>query len=307
MKGKFIVTEFKEDIKKEAQEIPEALDGRFPEDGEEELTVIFEESPAEMGAGDPLVRSLEDSHVVEFSEDLPDEMEEPRETLPGSDVDLNMLKDQEEEPKEEPETDWENDRDVSKFMDFIMSAYPGGIPKHDGKSIVGAERAINYLNNLNKQISEAIRLDKDNELDTGALDTTRVNMMKDMMTLKNHIKDLQKKVREQHRTASFSDAADKIKKEGSIPTPTLVMTPFERAISGIIINSVVSAGHPFDDVYDYLKKKYELTDREELAIMQLIMDHGFPIFKDRGLFSSDSDDFSEDESRGLDFMRNYFA
>lgn len=307
MTGNFIITEFKEDIKKEAQEMPEALDGRFPEDGEEELTIIFEESPAEVGMGDPLVRSLEDSHVVEFEEELPGEMEEPRKTLPGSDADVNMLKDQDEEPEEEPETDWKNDRDVSKFMDFIMSAYPGGIPKHDGRSIVGAERAINYLNDLNKQISEAIRLDRDNVLDTGALDTTRVNMMKDMMTLKNHIKDLQKMVRDQHRNASMVDKADELKKEGSIPIPTLVMTPFERAISGIIINSVVSAGHPFEDVYEYLKKKYEFTDREELAIMQLIMDHGFPIFKDRGLFSSDADGFDEDEKRGLDFMRNYFA
>ncbi len=310
MKGNFIITEFKEGLGKEAQELLQpgsAHDGLFPEDGQEELTIIFEESPMQEAGGDPLVLHSEDE-VVEYSEahDVPGMEEEVRHTIPGSDADINMLKDQEEEVEEAPETDWKSDRDVSKFMDFMLMSYPGGIPKHDGQSIVGAERAINYLNDLNKQISEAIRLDREGVLDSSALDTTRVNMLRDMMTLKSHIKDLQKKVRDDHRKSAMEEHASDLRKEGSIPIPTLVMTPFERALAGIIINSVISAGHPFEDVYEHLKDKYKLTDREELAVMQLVMDMGFPIFKDRGLFSSDSDGF-DDKKRGLDFVRNYFA
>ena len=85
------------------------------------------------------------------------------------------------------------------------------------------------------------------------------------------------------------------------------MTPFERAISGILINSVVSAGHPFEDVYDFLKEKYSLTDREELAILQLVMDHGMPIFKDRGTIGKTPEKGKETESHGIDFIKNYFG
>ncbi len=84
------------------------------------------------------------------------------------------------------------------------------------------------------------------------------------------------------------------------------MTPFERAISGIIINSVISAGNPLEDVYKKLKKKYDITDREELAIMQLVTDMGFPIFKDRGTYSV-KDGEEDDDAQGMDFMKNYFA
>jgi hypothetical protein len=120
MKSDFIVTEFKEEIDKKAQDLsPGTLDGHFPEDGEEELTVIFEESPAEFSPPDELVYPAEDSSVVEFSEELPGEVEEVRHTLPGSDADVNLLKDQDPEPEPEPETDWKHDRDVTKFTDFL--------------------------------------------------------------------------------------------------------------------------------------------------------------------------------------------
>lgn len=308
----YIVTEYAEEINKEAQILlqPDSvLDADIPkEDGEQELTVVFRESPMEVGLPDPLVDPLED--VVEFSEELPgmeDGLEENLviEKIPGSDADINMLKESEPEPEPEEEKTWEKDRDVSKFMAFISSAYPGGIPRHDGTSIIGAERAMNYLNNLNKQISEALKMDRDNELDAMALDKIRVNMMNNMMTLKNHIKDLQKRVREDHKKRSSIENKDMVK-EGSIPIPTLVMTPFERAVAGIIINSVISAGHPFEDVYEHLKDKYALTDKEELAIMQLVMDMGYPIFKDRGTYSSDKDGYDGPE-QGLDFIKNYFA
>ena len=40
--------------------------------------------------------------------------------------------------------------------------------------------------------------------------------------------------------------------------------------------------------------------------MQLCMDSGFHIFKDRAGYSSGSNDGGE-EKRGIDFVRNYFA
>ena len=77
-------------------------------------------------------------------------------------------------------------------------------------------------------------------------------------------------------------------------------------IAGIIINSVVSGGKPLEEVYDFLKEKYDLSDREELAIMQVIMDSGYPIFKDRGTFSSKKNKDGA-KGHGIEFIKNYFA
>ena len=65
-----------------------------------------------------------------------------------------------------------------------------------------------------------------------------------------------------------------------------------------------------EDVYGFLSNKYSIDDREELAIMQLCMDSGFHIFKDRGTYAPF--DCSDDPKKGagkagVDFMRNYFA
>ena len=97
-----------------------------------------------------------------------------------------------------------------------------------------------------------------------------------------------------------------LKKIAAHPKLQLFVTPFERAISGIIINSVISGGKPLEEVYEFLKEKYSLTDREELAVMQIIMDSGFPIFKDRGTFSSKKDKDSSSK-HGIEFIKNYFA
>jgi hypothetical protein len=284
--------------------------------------------------GDPLVMEEGDG-VTEFSEDLdlPGESEDDATYLggfiPGSDMSLAKDDDdEEEEDMVEKITDWLNDNDVAKFMEFLMSAYPGNIPRHDGTSIVGCERAINYINDLNKQISTAVRMDKQNILDPVALENVRVNMIKDTMTLKEHANKLKRKLKNQHGK-SAEDASEEtikvgadlpgaedlgskpasFKKEATTPRIQLVMTPFERAITGMLINGVVSAGHPFEDVFAHLKRKYSLEPREELSIIQLASDMGYPIFKDRGTISAVFGDGDSEgkNGHGIDFMRNYFA
>ena len=219
-------------------------------------------------------------------------------SLPGAD----FVVDQAEAPQKE--TNWIEDRDVKKFMGYIVSAYPDGIPKHDGKGIVGCERAYNYLNRLNREISEAIRMDTGDDLQPETLENIRVNMMKDMVALKNRISDLKQRVRDTGKVAS--EEGDELIKEATTPRVQIVATPFQRAIVGILINSVVSGGKPFEDVYSFLKNKYGFDSRDELSIMQLAMDSGFPIFKDRGLIGASAKE-QEGEGYGIDFLRNYLA
>ena len=74
------------------------------------------------------------------------------------------------------------------------------------------------------------------------------------------------------------------------------------------MNSVVSGGKPFEDVYSFLKNKYALDEREELSVMQILMDGGYHIFKDRGVIGSGNPDSAGNPSQhGVEFIKNYFG
>jgi hypothetical protein len=264
--------------------------------------------------GEDSLGDLDDS-ITEFVEKHGDE------PLPGAPE--VFLQDFEDDAKDK-ETDYVNDGDLSKFMDYIGDQYPANIPQHDGRSMVGCEKAITFLDKLNSQISGAIREDGDNALDVQSLESVRVNIMKDILVLKNHLGKLKKKFKEEHTKESSLDSGGipkwtnssgkevdykELKKEAGTPNNIVIaVSPFERAISGIMINAHVSGGHSMEDVYGFLAKKYSIDDREELAIMQLCMDSGFHIFKDRGTYSPNNADSKDaDGKAGVDFMRNYFA
>ena len=55
-----------------------------------------------------------------------------------------------------------------------------------------------------------------------------------------------------------------------------------------------------DEVFQALKEKYDITDREEQIIQVCMM--WLPLFKDRGTVSS-----SKEDGLGIDFIRNYLT
>jgi hypothetical protein len=296
----------------------------FQEDLKEMEGMTLEEalSPSIEGEGSfgDLGESLEDldkdiTQFVEEHGDMP-----LSELLPGAG-------DYQPDDEPEPETDYVNDKDLSKFMGHVNELYPAQIPKHDGTSTVGCERAVSFLDRLNGDISRAIREDHDSVLDIAKLEDVRVNIMRDVLVLKDHLGKLKKQIKDSHgqkdakassvpgwkspsgRSLSYKQLknAEELKKQAATPNNIVIaVSPFERAISGMMINAHVSAGHPMEDVYASLKKKYSLTDREELSIMQLCMDSGFHIFKDRGSYAPEASK-DDDGKRGVDFVRNYFA
>jgi hypothetical protein len=257
--------------------------------------------------------------VTDAAGDLEEEAAALAKVLPGSEAKSNEI---DEGPQ--PETNYADDGDLSKFMEFIHNQYPANIPQHDGRSMVGCEKAVTFLDKLNSRISMAIREDSDNTLDVQALEEVRVNIMSDILVLKNHLGKLKKKFKEDHEKKASLDengiprwtnkAGNEVEykeltKEAGTPNNIVIaVSPFERAISGIMINAHISGGHPIEDVYGFLAKKYSIDDREELAIMQLCMDSGFHIYKDRGTYSPhNADSDKEDGKSGVDFLRNYFA
>jgi hypothetical protein len=293
-------------------------DVEFQEEMNEDEEVEFEEemgqTPSEIAESiQEDVMDIADAYsenVIEFSEQFFDGdetvqeiMETDKVSIPGFEGEI-----EEEEKEEEKETSWEEDRDVAKFMEYIHSSYPSKIPRHDGKSMVGCERAMLFLNKINKEISEAIRMDNEGVLDAEELEQTRIKIMKDLIVLKKHLNALKEKVLESKASTEqglTKEAA--LEKEAATPVLQVVVTPFERALVGILINSVVSAGHDFESVFEFLKEKYKLNEREELAVIQLVMDSGYHIYKDRGSVSEKESKESKNGKDGVDFVRNYLA
>jgi hypothetical protein len=226
--------------------------------------------------------AMEDDGLNEFS-------------LPGAE---NYVEDK----KVEKETNWKDDKDVTKFMAHIKEMYPSKIPKHDGKQVVGCDRAITFLKGILSEITQAIKLDNEFVLPVEDLESLRQRVSGDIAKLSAHKKKLLTQKKASEEADEIRKRAELIK-EATVPKIQLVMTPFERAITGIVINSVVSAGKPFEDVFEYLSKKYKLDDREKLSMLQLIMDMGFPIYKDRGTIG----DEGGEDGEGIEFIKSYLA
>lgn len=251
---------------------------------------------------------------------------ETREKIPGSEayVDDGSTVTEVKEVKPQTPKTWEKHRAVSDFMRYINEAYPSKIPPHDGKTMVGAQRAARWLEKLGKEISEAVKKDVNNVLDDARLEEIRVLIMSDIIALNKHMRTFEKSFKDKLKGSkasldtglmkyaeeiefSYNYEVEKgLKKTAMIPRIQLVVQPFERAIAGIIVNSVVSGGKPLEEVYDFLKDKYKLTDREELAVMQVVMDYGYPIFKDRGTIG-DKADKDSGKKHGIEFIKQYFS
>ena len=261
------------------------------------------------------IESTED-YLSEFADDI-DEFLEDLEEEAGGDTKVKKLipgtnmfaEDFDKEEEELKEKDYKNDGNLKMFLNYVNDQYPSEIPSHDGTSILGCERAITFLKKLSDEIRRNIRLDEDGDLEDQIDGLERVNtsILADIYTLNAHMKNLDKKLRDQTKKASVPEQY--MTKSASTPSNVVItVDPFIRAITGILVNSVVSAGKSFEEVYDYLCEKYDITEREELMILQVLMDMGQPIFKDRGSLKTEKDlSEKEKEMSGVDFLTTYFA
>lgn len=259
-------------------------------------------------------------------------VEEP-ERLPGTDKPVENASDDSLKPPKV--TNWADDKDHTKFLEYMKNKIKT-IPKHSGNSIIGCERAIAYLKSLLRDASEAMKSDFEAKIDEKDLDELCKEINDMIAKLKTQVEKLEKNAQLNVRLVSeglcskcnsqvpmWHNAAenkmvcmkceaetiakeDALKKEANTPVLNIYMTPFERAIVGTLINSVVSGGKNIEEVFSHLKKKYAFTDREELAITQLVMDHGYSLYgiKDRGLLNENE---NTTDGSGIEFATTYYA
>jgi hypothetical protein len=73
-----------------------------------------------------------------------------------------------------------------------------------------------------------------------------------------------------------------------------------------MINGVVSGGRNMDELWKEAKEKYEMNSREELEILQIMADMGYPEFRDRLRVGEKDGDPSREKGFG-EWASNYYA
>ena len=257
----------------------------------------------------------------ELSVHEPEELEIVVEELPGAPAGtkdpepepmLEVMDEQQEaadpessKPKKNEKWDWES-KGASGFVAWVKERI-SDVPKHSGYDSAGLERACAYLERLDNEISKAMRLDLDGELDANKIEEVRSSIDHGISRLQARLDKVKKTKKSNRKKKSDVEIEDTIVKEAQKITGTKgVFITADLLISGIArvcINGTVSAGHDLEDLYDRQVKEFGLNKREQAQVMWLLADMGFPLRRDRG-FMPDQD-VDTTSSDNMDWAANY--
>jgi len=222
------------------------------------------------------------------------------------DKDKDKEEDENDARKGKPAGKWDwKSKGAEGFLEWIKERF-SNIPKHSGYDSAGLERACSYLDKLDAEISKAMRLDIDGELDANKIEEVRSKIDDGLSRLQERLDKVKKSKKSNKKKADIEVYDEEIKKEAQKSANIVVTVPlFISTLARILINGTVSAGHDTKDMYNKLCKKYDLKPRERLELMQLMRDMGFPLRGDRGLW--DDEELDQTSSDNFDFAANYPA
>ena len=195
------------------------------------------------------------------------------------------------------------------FVNWIKSRIED-VPKHSGYDSAGLERAMAYMDRLDNEISKAMRMDLDGELDANKVEKVRAELDDGISRLQarlDKVKETKKSSRKKKKTAEYEVDADGFIKEAQkitgvkgvyVTVPLLISR-----IARVCVNGTISAGHDIEDLYARQVKKYALNDREQAEVRQLLWDMGYPLREDRGFFPDDNLEVSDSDN--MDWAANY--
>jgi hypothetical protein len=312
-------------FKKYAQENPEGISIQAPEGRSKLVENIMDQSaPGDMvdfqSADAQDVEEFSELNVSEENGDLEGEItiqegDKPAETkefhiklpeIPGSDDQMSVLSDilqdevvvEDEGEKEKDPWSWT----VPSFLDWIQQRMQA-IPHHSGQKISGVERAMAYLERIDREISKAVRADFNGEIPIDAIDQVRDEIYDGLDRLKKRLDLLFGKMTKKTKKASVVKEAAMTKE--ATGTHTVCVPVFIDTIARICINSMVSAGKDIEDVFHALVAKFKLDDREQLSLIQVLSDKGYVVRRPRGyLLDEEIDQTSTDN---FDWGANYPA
>ncbi len=232
---------------------------------------------------------------------------------------ISVVDDSEEDDKDKSEAD-DSDAKKSKKNEKWDWETKGGkgflvwvkeridsVPKHSGYDTAGLERAVSYLERLDDEISKAMRLDLDGELDANQIEHVRsqiekgLDMLSDRIDAINESKKNKKKKNKKKSDLETTGLVKEAQKITGVQGIYVTVPLLISRVARVCINGMVSAGHDIEDLYKKQVKKYNLNTREQAETMQLLADMGYPLRQDRGYMPEDEIEVTD----GMDFAQNF--
>lgn len=197
---------------------------------------------------------------------------------------------------------------VSDFLPWLQKMM-NNIPGHSGKESAGLERAISYLEALDKEISKAVRMDLKNEIAIDAVEQARDEINKGLERLYDRLEKILKSKypKKKKNKKKSSEGHDMVKEAKSTHVNGIQVTVplFISTIVRTCINSMVSAGKDIEDCFHQLVDKYNLSEREVFEAIQLFQDMGYHVRRPRGYDLDEEIDYTSTDN--LDWVANYPA
>lgn len=272
-----------------------------------------EELPVEMPSAEPLDTSpaMDELYLVE--EEPSEELVFVLPPLPGSTDQSDFISpeievdDEEEVVVEDDPWKWE----LSSFMEWL-SKMMQGVPTHSGYDSTGLERAISYLECLDKEISKAVRMDLKNEIAIESVEKARDEIHKGLERLyERHDKVMESKYpkkKKKKKRKKKSESSDELIKEANKSTRingiTVTVPLIVSHVARICVNSMVSAGKDIEDTFDKLAQKYNFTERDKAETVQLLSDMGYAM---RGRTYYGDEEFDASSVDNPDFIAQYYG
>ena len=255
------------------------------------------------GGEDVVLFQVGDEPPQRFSFELPpvpggeyqDEIEEPAE--------IEVAEEDEIEIVDDPWS-WQ----VGSFLNWLSSRM-SSVPQHSGRDSVGIERAMAYLEAIDREISKAVRSDINGEIDISAVEKARDELYKGLENLQSRLEKIQstkhpkRKRKGKKKAEEDSDMVKEAQKATHVGGIIVTVPLLISSIARTCVNSMVSAGKDIEDVFDKLAEKYDLTPREEMETMQLLADMGYHMRRPRGYKRDEEIDYTSTDN--FDWQANY--
>lgn len=240
--------------------------------------------------------------IVEELPGAPEGTKDP-EIIEVVDEDKSTKDDNDAKGKKDSKWDWAKNG-AEGFVVWVKERLED-VPKHSGYDSAGLERACSYLEKLDNEISKAMRMDVDGELDADKVEEIRSKIDEGLNRLYDRLDKVKKSKKSSRKKKSEFEAelVKEAQKAAGVKGTFVVVPLLISRLGRIIINGLVSAGHDAGDMFQKLSKKYKLNDREQAELMQYLADSGFPMKEDRGYMLDEEIDYSSSDN--FDFMANY--
>lgn len=180
------------------------------------------------------------------------------------------------------------------------------VPKHSGYDTAGLERAVAYLERLDNEVSRAMRMDLDGELDANQIEKVRAiidNGIERLHDRLDKVKSSKKKPKKKKADEAYEGLVKEAQKITGVQGIFVTVDLLTSHIARVCINGMVSAGHDIEDLFERQASYFNLDKRERAQVIQLLDDMGYAMRRDRG-FMPDQD-FDAASSDNMDWAANY--